>query len=132
MSEIWKQAITRDNFPVLILKGNTVVGKARWSAAADGLTSMRIIEGEALAWVEKMAAEHGQGVMQAKHFTPRYYDFTGEYAQRLDPGWEFMDEAFGETRAVSEFALNYGMVPAAFKDVEGYRSKFSQPERAEG
>lgn len=130
MSGIWKQAINRDNFPVLIVKGSKVVGKARWSAAVDGITSMRIIEGEALAWVEKIASDHGDGVMQAKHFTPRYFDFDGSYAQRLEGGWEFMDEAFGETRAVSEFALHYGMVPESFKDVEGYRSKLSEPEQA--
>lgn len=132
MSGIWRQAITRDNFPVLILKGNEVVGKARWRTSAHGITSMQITEGEALTWVEKMAAEHGEGVMQAKDFAPRYYDFTGEYAERPHPGWEFMDEAFGGTRAVSEFALNYGMVPEAFKDVDGYRSKFTEPEQVGG
>jgi hypothetical protein len=126
MSGIWNLAITRDHFPILIVKNGVVVGKARWSAAADGITSMRITEGKALEWVEKIAVEHGGGVMEAKHFNPRYFDFDGSYAPRPEDGWEFIDKAFEGTRAVSEFALGYAMVPDSFKDVVGYGAKHSE------
>lgn len=123
MPNIWNKAITRDQHPILIIKDNVVVGKARWCMAVSDVTSMEITEGQALEWAQQLAAVNNN-VLPAKYYNPRYQDLDGSYQPRTEDGWEGLNDKFECTRAVSEFALRYGMVPYSLKDVPGYRSGF--------
>jgi hypothetical protein len=126
MPNIWHKAIIRDQFPILIIKDNQIVGKARWSTSMDDITSMEIIEGQALEWTQDIAGK-GEGTLPAKYYNPRYCDLTGSYQPRIEGGWEDLNDKFEYTRAVSEFYLHYGMVPDSFKDVPGYRCQVNRP-----
>ena len=110
---------------LLIIQNDKIVGKARGAYAVNDVCGIRITDGEIAEALQQTKAVRLLGL---RYCVFRYDAHTGEYR-----GGEFSDatdheNVLNNTRAVTKFDLDWGMVPESFKNTEGYRSALNREE----
>lgn len=119
------EAVRPTNEPVLVIQGNKVVGLAQ-PVTSDGVTvcvrmaddkTKELFADDTLIAFHRMSLPRGADPWEATLF--KYFMFDGTPAKMFD---DEPDDRLKNTRIVSKYEFEYGMVPESFSEVEGFGS----------
>jgi hypothetical protein len=112
------QSVGRD---VLVIKHNKIIGKGRVEMQRDSVINVKFIEGEILDMIQNLELVKSIGIRYS-YF--KFLSFTGTYFDTDDCTGVGGEDILSDVVIVDEFNFNFGLVPAHFSKVPGYRSAF--------